>query len=63
MRVISNSSIVEFESIYSPLNRKTHTIDLSKLGTEDYIDPEERWGYLWHAEYKVGELLLVYPDY
>lgn len=56
-------SIVDFESIYTPLNRKTHTIDLSQLGTEDYIDPEERWGYFWHADYRVGELLLVYPDY
>lgn len=56
-------TINPFESAYNPLDRKTHDIDLSKLGTTDYVDPDERWGYFWHADYQVGELLLVYPDY
>ncbi|NLB62056.1 MAG: hypothetical protein GX802_06555, partial [Clostridiales bacterium] len=56
-------TINPFETSYEPLNRKTHEIDISTLTTTDYVDPDERWGYFWHAEYQVGELLLVYPDY
>ena len=55
-------SIVDFESIYTPLNRKTHTMTCHSSAQRITLIPKSV-GATSTRRVQGGELFLVYPDY